>query len=176
MSQHTHTDQPMLVYKVVVAGEAEVGKTTLIRRYSTGKFRESRIMTIGVDFQTQVLDIDGRSIKLSIWDIAGQERFDFFRDAFYRGARAIALVYDVTNPLSFKSLPRWQAEGLRECPKARLLVIGNKVDLPRQMPKELALAWSAAQNLPYLETSARTGQGVSYLFEGLARLALSTER
>lgn len=173
MNQASQSSSAIPVFKVVVAGEAEVGKTTLIRRYCTGKFRESRIMTIGVDFQVQVLVIDGRPIKLSIWDIAGQERFDSFRDVFYRGARAIALVYDVNDPASFSGLTRWQAEARRECPQARFMVVGNKIDLPRQVSKDFVQAWTKAQRLPYLETSARTGQGVSLLFEGLARLALA---
>ncbi len=170
------SNQPTSTFKVVIAGEANVGKTTLIRRYCTGKFRESRVMTIGVDFQIQVMVIDGRPVKLSIWDIAGQERFDSFRDAFYKGARAIALVYDVNDPASFSGLTRWQAESRRECPQARFLVVGNKIDLPRQVSQDFVVAWTQAQKLPYLETSARTGQGVKLLFEGLARLALAAGR
>jgi small GTP-binding protein len=162
------------VFKVVLAGDGGVGKTSLIRRYATGKFKESRVLTIGVDFQTQVVEINGRPIKLSIWDIAGQERFGSFRSSFYRGARAVALVYDVTDPLSLENLPRWQTEIARVVPGVRFLVVGNKVDLTRQVPREQAIAWTRSHRLPYLETSARTGQGVRLFFEGLARLTLAS--
>ncbi len=172
------TDRPqereMPVYKVVVTGDGGVGKTSLIRRYATGKFRESRVMTIGVDFQIQVVEIDGRPIKLSIWDIAGQERFGSFRSSFYRGAQAVALVYDVTDPISWENLPRWQAEIARVVPGVRFLVVGNKVDLERQVPRQQAIAWAQSRRLPYLETSASTGQGVRLFFEGLARLTLAS--
>lgn len=161
------------VLKVVVAGDGGVGKTSLIRRYATGKFQESRLMTIGVDFQIQVVNIDGRPVKLSIWDIAGQERFGVFRSSFYRGARAVALVYDVTDPTSLESLPRWKAEIVRVVPGVRFLVVGNKVDLPRRIPREQVIAWTRSRRLPYLETSAKTGQGVRLFFEGLGHLTLA---
>jgi small GTP-binding protein len=164
------------VLKVVVAGDGGVGKTSLIRRYATGKFQESRLMTIGVDFQIQIVSIDGRPVKLSIWDIAGQERFGAFRASFYRGARAVALVYDVTDPTSLKSLPHWQAEISHVIPGARFLVVGNKVDLPRLVPREHVIAWTRSHRLPYLETSAKTGQSVQLFFEGLARLTLAFDK
>jgi small GTP-binding protein len=167
-------EREMPVYKVVVAGDGGVGKTSLIRRYATGKFQESRVMTIGVDFQIQVVEIDGRPIKLSIWDIAGQERFGSFRSSFYRGARAVALVYDVTDPISWENLPRWQAEIARVVSGVRFLVVGNKVDLQRRVPRQQAIAWTQSQRLAYLETSASTGQGVRLFFEGLARLTLTS--
>jgi len=173
------TDQPQApatpVFKVIVAGDGGVGKTSLIRRYCSGKFQESRVMTIGVDFQTQVVEINKKPVKLSIWDIAGQERFGSFRASFYRGAKAVALVYDVTDPVSLTSLPNWHTEIARVVPGVRFLVVGNKVDLERQVPKEKVIAWTRSNSLPYLETSAKTGQGVRLFFEGLARLALTTQ-
>src|SRR3989304_5804177 len=129
------------IVKVVVAGDGRVGKTSLIRRHSAGMFQESRVMTIGVDFQTAVVKLDDRSVKLSIWDIAGQDRFGSFRDSFYRGAQAVALVYDVTDLISMNNVPRWQAEIQRVAPKARFMVLGNKIDLHRVVPRDLAEAW-----------------------------------
>ncbi|RMF35264.1 MAG: GTP-binding protein [Chloroflexi bacterium] len=161
----------MPVLKVVVAGDGGVGKTSLIRRYCTGKFQESRIMTIGVDFQIQVVDLGDRTVKLSIWDIAGQERFGSFRASFYRGARAVALVYDVTDPISLRNLPLWQAEIAKVAPQARFVVVGNKIDLERKVPREKVEAWVREIGLPYLETSALTGEGVQAFFTTLARLA-----
>jgi small GTP-binding protein len=171
------TDQPQTptipTFKVIVAGDGGVGKTSLIRRYCTGKFQESRLMTIGVDFQTQIVEINKKPVKLSIWDIAGQERFGSFRASFYRGAKAVALVYDVTGPVSLTHLPNWHSEIARVVPDVRFLVVGNKVDLERQVPKERVIDWTRSSGLPYLETSAKTGQGVRLFFEGLARLALA---
>ncbi len=161
----------MPVFKVVVAGDGGVGKTSLIRRYCTGKFQESRIMTIGVDFQIQVVHLGDRAVKLSIWDVAGQERFGSFRASFYRGARAVALVYDVTDPISLRNLPLWRAEIAQVAPQAQFMVVGNKIDLERKVPREKVEAWIRRIGLPYVETSALTGEGVQAFFTTLARLA-----
>jgi small GTP-binding protein len=175
MSSDPHdTKQPrsIPVAKVVIAGDGRTGKTSLIRRYCTGMFQESRVMTIGVDFQTKEVDVDGRVIKLSIWDIGGQDRFEAFRDAFYRGAKAVALVYDVTDWPSLNNLPRWYAEIRKVMPQARFIVVGNKTDLHRVVPRDRAKAWTNEQHLPYCETSALTGDGVDLFFKALAWLAL----
>lgn len=159
------------IVKVVVAGDGAVGKTSLIRRFSEGMFIASRVMTIGVDFQTASVEVSGQKIKLSIWDIAGQDRFGSFRGSFYRGARAVALVYDVTDRLSWDNLPRWQAEIAKVAPAARYVVVGNKIDLDRSIPREEAEQFASNQGFPYIETSALTEAGVKEFFNTLGRLA-----
>lgn len=157
--------------KVVVAGNGNVGKTSLIRQYCEGKFEASRVMTIGVDFQTKVVQLPGGPVKLSLWDVAGQDRFKSFRTGFYRGARAVALVYDVTLPESFASLPKWRDEVLQSAPKTRFIVVGNKIDLTPKLPADLAQAWAASIDAPHLLTSAATAAGVPHLFQSLAQAA-----
>jgi small GTP-binding protein len=164
------------IVKVVVAGDAGVGKTSLIRRYCTGMFQESRVATIGVDFQIKIVEMDGKSIKLSIWDIAGQERFGAFRDSFYRGARSVALVYDVSDPTSLENLPRWQTEVMRVCQTARFVVVGNKLDLECKTPREQVAEWARSMSYPYIETSALTAQGVDEFFLTLTRLATTKSK
>jgi small GTP-binding protein len=155
-------------YKVAIVGAGGVGKTTLLRRYATGKFRESRIMTIGVDFETIEVELKGQLIKLTVWDLAGQERFASFRDSFYKGARAVALVFDVNDPASFDDLPHWLQETQGVVPDAYLVVNGNKTDLPRVVPPEEGKAYAASVNAAYVETSAKTGEGVGQFFRYLA--------
>jgi small GTP-binding protein len=152
-------------------GDGGVGKTTLLRRYTTGKFQESRVMTIGVDFQTITVDLKGQPIKLTVWDLAGQERFASFRDGFYRGSRAVALVYDVADMVSFQGLPRWLTEAQGVVPGARLILTGNKIDLPRAVPQELARAYAREIKALYTETSCLTGEGVPRFFMALATAA-----
>ncbi len=171
--QRDHRDTPSIpVTKVVIAGDGRAGKTSVIRRYCAGKFDISRVMTIGVDFQTKEVDVEGQRVKLSIWDIGGQDRFEAFRDTFYRGAKAVALVYDVTDLFSLNHLPRWHAEIKAVAPAARFIVVGNKIDLHRTVPREQAEAWAKSLHLPYCETSALTGVGVEIFFKALAWLAL----
>jgi len=163
----TSTDST-LRYKVAIAGSGGVGKTTLLRRYATGKFQESRIMTIGVDFQTIEVDLKGQPIKLTVWDLAGQQRFAPFRDSFYKGARGVALVFDVHDRGSFADLPHWLEETQKVVPDAYLVVNGNKTDLPRVVTLEEGKAHAASINAAYVETSAKTGEGVPQFFRYLA--------
>lgn len=163
-------DIPLL--KVVVVGDGAVGKTTLIRRYCEGKFHASRVATIGVDFYTQHVDLTGGTVKLSIWDMAGQDRFQVVRSGFYRGSLAAALVYDVTSMTSLANLKRWHEEVLGAMARQKLLVVGNKVDLDRVVRSEVGRAAARHFNAPYIETSALTGEGVAGLFEALASLAV----
>jgi len=164
------------VYKVVVAGDGNVGKTSLVRRYCEGKFDESRVTTLGVDFQTKLVTLDKTVIKLSIWDVAGQDRFLSFRDTFYRGAHAVALVYDVTSPASFFNLAHWHDEIQSAVPLVPMVVIGNKLDLFAVIPPEEARGWAKSQNMPFLLTSAATGDNVDSFFAGLAYLAVQEQR
>lgn len=160
------------VLKVVVAGDGAVGKTSLIRRYCEGKFDIARVQTIGVDFQTQTVDLPQGTVKLSIWDMAGQDRFAVMRGGFYRGSRASALVFDVTMEETLKSLLRWKDEILEAVQEQPFLVVGNKIDLERTVPQEWGKKLADSINASYVETSALSGEGVPGLFETLARRAV----
>jgi Ras-related protein Rab-35 len=160
------------IYKVLLVGDGNVGKTSLIRRYCDGKFDESRILTIGVDFQVKTVQLGERTLRLSIWDVAGQDRFRLFRDQFYAGTLAAALVYDATSPATFFNLVRWRDEVRVSVPSVPMVVIGNKTDLGPVVPPGEAEGWAKYEGgMPYLETSALTGQNVPELFQGLAYLA-----
>lgn len=165
------TEQPILTYKVVVVGDGSVGKTSLIRRFTEGKFEASRIMTLGVDFQTKLVKLKNQTVKLSIWDIAGQDKFGGFRETFYAGAQTAALVYDVSSPVSFLNLQHWQQDLRRTVPDCPLVVIANKSDLPGTVPVDEAQSWAKSENMPFLQTSALTGQNVESFFLGLAHMA-----
>jgi small GTP-binding protein len=161
--------------KVVFAGDGNVGKTSLIRSYTQGKFETSRVATIGVDFHTHTLELPEGKIKLSIWDMAGQERFQFLRTGFYPGSRAAALVYDVTAPESFEHLAGWREEILKVVPDEKFVVVGNKIDLQRAQDAESARGFAKRIGAPYYETSARTGDGIQAVFRRLAELAAARE-
>lgn len=161
------------IFKVILLGDGNVGKTSLARRYCEGKFEVSRIMTIGVDFQTKVVGLPGQQVKLSIWDVAGQPRFQAVRESFYRGSVSAALVYDLGEKNSLDNLPNWVEEVRKFTPTVKFVVIGNKLDLVPQ-PPELARAgmeFAMSIGAPFLLTSAATGNGVSAMFDYIARLA-----
>ena len=164
------TSVPLL--KIVIAGDGNVGKTSLIRQYCEGRFEQSRVATIGVDFQTKMVQIKGRTVKLSIWDMAGQIHFQSVRTGLYRGSRTAALVHDVTNPHSLTHLQGWYEEIIAVVPQQRFLVVGNKIDLQPDYDATEAKKFAAAIKAPYLTTSASTGTGVQKMFLGMALLAL----
>jgi small GTP-binding protein len=159
------------VLKVVIAGDENVGKTSLVRRYCEGKFDASRVATIGVDFQTQVVQLPEQSVKLSIWDMAGQEHFRAVRTGFYRGSLAAALVYDVTYPESLVHLERWREEITEILPDQQFVVAGNKIDLVQTRGYKKGVNFSDSISAHYLETSALSGEGVADLFTAMAQIA-----
>ncbi|MDD5370882.1 MAG: GTP-binding protein [Anaerolineaceae bacterium] len=159
------------IRKVLIAGDDNVGKTSLVRRYCEGRFESSHQMTIGVDFQGKVVELPGGPVKLSIWDLAGQQRFESIRTSFYRGSLATALVYDLDVPDTLKSLARWFKEIIQMLPKQPFLVVGNKCDLVTETTDRVGLQLAAVIHAEYVRTSALTGEGVDAMFEKLAVMA-----
>lgn len=129
----------MLNVKLVIVGASGVGKTSLRTKYTSGRFSTNYRATIGADFLTKTIphpSIPDETVQLQIWDTAGQERFSGLSSAFFRGADAVILVYDVTDPLSLDSLTRWWNEFKMRCPIEEgaeadfpVAVVGNKMDL-----------------------------------------------
>lgn len=190
-----------VLLKVIILGESNVGKTSLMNQYVNKKFTNQYKATIGADFLTKELIVDDRVVTMQIWDTAGQERFQSLGVAFYRGADCCVLgvscflrlkvvtdrllflvVYDVTAPSTFKSLDSWRDEFLiqaspREPENFPFVLLGNKVDLePRAISTKRAQQWCQTKNnMPYFETSAKEGLNVELAFQSIARAALSQQ-
>ena len=98
------------LFKVVIIGDSAVGKSNLLSRYARNEFNLHSKATIGVEFQTQSMDIDGKEVKAQIWDTAGQERFRAVTSAYYRGAFGALLVYDISRRSTFDNVGRWLQE------------------------------------------------------------------
>jgi small GTP-binding protein len=167
------------LFKSIVVGDGGVGKTALTLRFSKGFFTEDYKMTIGVDFHVKTIDLDTEEgpirCKLQLWDTGGQERFSSIRPMYYRGSLGAVLVFDLTNPASFEHLPQW-IEEVRANIKAEipLLLVGNKSDLidQRSISIEEVNQFTNDFNLYYMETSAKTGDGVGDCFYILACLMI----
>ncbi|KAH7573381.1 hypothetical protein JRO89_XS03G0134200 [Xanthoceras sorbifolium] len=102
------------LFKIVIIGDSAVGKSNLLSRYARNEFNPHSKATIGVEFQTQSMEIDGKEVKAQIWDTAGQERFRAVTSAYYRGAVGALVVYDITRRTTFDSVGRWLDELKRE--------------------------------------------------------------
>ncbi len=162
-------DAPPL--KITLGGDGNVGKTTLIKRLCTGEFDASRVMTIGVDFHLYDLSQTQVTRRLIVWDVSGQDQFAFTRRAFYRGSKAVGLVYAVSDRLSFEKLCVWRDEIRTLLPRVPLALAANKTDLPCQVVSEEGRRLADAWNAPFFETSCVTGEGVADFFGTLAELA-----
>lgn len=107
-SEETQTED--YLFKIVLIGDSAVGKSNLLARFARDEFYPNSKSTIGVEFQTQKLDINGKEVKAQIWDTAGQERFRAVTSAYYRGAVGALLVYDISRRLTFENIGRWLNE------------------------------------------------------------------
>jgi small GTP-binding protein len=151
--------------KVVLLGDAGVGKTCLLRRVSTDQFFQDQSPTIMAGFIRRSIEIEGQEYEIALWDTAGQEQYRSVIPNTIRNAHFALLVFDVSNQESFQSLPTW-IELLRSTSTCRFLIAGNKVDITdgRVVTSEQASDWAAAQYSEYAEVSARSGHGVDALF------------
>ncbi|KAF1863596.1 hypothetical protein Lal_00030662 [Lupinus albus] len=155
------------VFKVVVIGDSAVGKTQILSRFAKNEFCFDSKSTIGVEFQTKTVTINGKVIKAQIWDTAGQERYRAVTSAYYRGALGAMLVYDITKRQSFDHVVRW-VEELRAHADSSIVImlVGNKGDLvdQRLVPAEDAVEFAEEQGLFFSETSALSGDNVENAF------------
>jgi len=159
------------LFKILIIGDSGVGKSALLVRFADDAFTESYISTIGVDFKIRTLDIDGKSVKLQIWDTAGQEKFRTITSSYYRGAHGIIVCYDITDGASFNHVRDWLAEIERySTGKVRKLLVGTKADLSTKRVVEYTKAKAFADdcNFSFIETSAKTAQNVEEAFLQMA--------
>lgn len=160
------------LFKIVLIGDSAVGKSNLLSRFARNEFDSNSKATIGVEFQTQVVEIDGKEVKAQIWDTAGQERFRAVTSAYYRGAVGALVVYDITRRSSFDSVKRWLEELTIHCDTAvgRMLV-GNKCDLEniREISTEEGKSLAEEEGLCFMETSALDSTNVEAAFEIVIR-------
>eukprot|EP00768_Dysnectes_brevis_P000505 gnl/Dysnectes_brevis/1109_a1240_4317.p1 GENE.gnl/Dysnectes_brevis/1109_a1240_4317~~gnl/Dysnectes_brevis/1109_a1240_4317.p1 ORF type:complete len:207 (-),score=16.62 gnl/Dysnectes_brevis/1109_a1240_4317:74-655(-) len=158
--------------KLVLLGGSAVGKSSLVLRFVRNSFIDYQEPTIGAAFLTQTVVIDDTTIKFEIWDTAGQERYGALAPMYYRGAPAAVVVYDITSPPSFKRAKEWVEELRRETDDDVVIALaGNKCDLEakRRIPTEDGQSYAAANNLLFMETSAKQNIGVSQLFQEIAK-------
>ncbi|XP_010544112.1 PREDICTED: ras-related protein RABA2a [Tarenaya hassleriana] len=156
------------LFKVVLIGDSGVGKSNLLSRFTRNEFCLESKSTIGVEFATRTLQVEGRTVKAQIWDTAGQERYRAITSAYYRGALGALLVYDVTKPTTFENVSRWLKE-LRDHADSNIVImmIGNKTDLKhlRAVATEDAESYAEKEGLSFIETSALEATNVEKAFQ-----------
>ncbi|XP_017270395.1 ras-related protein Rab-19-like [Kryptolebias marmoratus] len=172
-----HDDTFDFLFKIILIGDTNVGKTCVVQNFKSGIFTEKQQNTIGVDFTVRTVDIEGRKVKIQVWDTAGQERFRTITQSYYRSAHGAVIAYDITKDSTFDSVSHWIKEvELYGASNVVLVLIGNKCDLEneRQVPFEKACNLAKERGiLAALETSAKESQNVEEAFLMMARELLS---
>ncbi|MBD3230943.1 MAG: GTP-binding protein [Candidatus Lokiarchaeota archaeon] len=164
----------MLAFKLVVVGDYAVGKTTLILNFTEHKFREMYIPTIGVQFSVKDVKLEDEIVKLTVWDIAGQDEFKYVRTEFYKGASAIILVYDITRNETLENLQDWYIDVIQNAGEIPLLILGNKCDLEKKRNVSIEDAKKYVKEKKFknvidiVETSAKTSVNVEDAFIKIA--------
>ena len=154
--------------KYIIIGEPSVGKSNLLMKFANNKFTEDYQATIGVEFGAKNITIDDQIFRIQIWDTAGQENFRSITRAYYKNSVCAMLVYDITNRSSFENLQDWLKDIISQSPKTVLIILlGNKIDLKekREVEYEEGEQFAQKNGLIFMETSAKTGEGVEEIFK-----------
>lgn len=172
-----HDDSFDFLFKIILIGDSNVGKTCVVQNFKSGIFSEKQQNTIGVDFTVRTVDIEGRKVKMQVWDTAGQERFRTITQSYYRSAHGAMIAYDITRRSTFDSVTHWIKEvELYGASNVLLVLIGNKCDLEDERQVLFEEACNLAKErgiLAALETSAKESQNVEEAFLMMARELLS---
>lgn len=172
-----HDDSFDFLFKIILIGDSNVGKTCVVQNFKSGIFSERQQNTIGVDFSVRTVDIEGKKIKMQVWDTAGQERFRTITQSYYRSAHGAIIAYDITRRPTFDSVSHWIKEvELYGATNVVLVLIGNKCDLEPERQVQFEEACNLAKEagiLAALETSAKESQNVEEAFMMMARELLA---
>jgi small GTP-binding protein len=160
--------------KVLLTGAAAVGKTSLVQRFIKNRFQANYKLTVGVDILTKDVEFrPGEIATLSIWDIGGQQRFEFIRSTFYKGAAGTLLVFDLTREQTYTEIRKWLTEIRQFAGDIPFVLIGNKADLMEDVgvviDRDEARSFAEKEGSIYIETSAKTGVNVDEAFTELTR-------
>ena len=159
------------VYKVLLLGDSTVGKTCILLKYTDKIFQETHMMTIGLDYRLKTMTLkSGKEVKLQIWDTAGQDRFRSITKNYYKGSHGIILIYDITSISTFENVKSWVSQIHEEISdKVVIYLVANKIDMEeeRKIKKEEGIQLAEELGVPFIETSAKTGENIDDIFNDI---------
>ncbi|MGV9206275.1 MAG: Rab family GTPase [Promethearchaeia archaeon] len=165
--------------KILIGGDASVGKTTLLYRYVDGVFKEDTTMTVGVEFRVKEVELESTKCQLQLWDLGGQERFRFLMEKYVSGADGALVLYDTTSMSSFISIRKWAQLFRRKNESLPIVLVATKCDLEDySIVKDYYadLKRKKLKMLDYIKTSAKTGLNVNTVFKCLAKNLIENEK
>ena len=161
-------------FKISVIGDGQVGKTSLIKKFTQGSFEKDYVKTIGAQFSKYEKEIEGDEIRLIFWDIAGQDDFLFLRPSFYKESSAAIIVYSLEESelgtRSYEHIVNWYENIKKFCGDIPIILFANKVDLVEEDDIDVSVIQNLVEQhgfLGYYITSAKTGKGVHDAFNTL---------
>ena len=160
-------EENFCLYKVIVVGDAEAGKTSALGSFTGDHFNPTYIPTIGVDFRIRTIELDEFRIKLKMWDLAGQPRFRTVTRAFYRGCVGVVLMYNATKEETFENVPYWIEEISRYAhPDAKIVLVGTNGDRVDEKVVDYTRArdFASERQIPFFEVSSKDGTNVELAF------------
>ncbi len=161
------------IIKLLMIGDSNVGKSSMLLKYINNQFSNTFITTIGIDFQIKYLKVNDKNVKLQLWDTAGQERFRTITTSYFRGAQGCIVTYDVTNKESFNNIKRWMEDIHLQCGKnIDVFIVANKIDLDldRLISQEEGENLAKKYKVPYFECSAKSGKNIEETFFNIAMI------
>lgn len=154
------------LFKILFLGDSNVGKTSIVNSYCDNDFSNSN--TIGVDFNSKITEINNKLIKFNIWDTSGDEKFRNIVNCYYKGARGIILVFDITNYDSFENLHNWMNDINDNSDNyfVPIVLVGNKCDLidKREVNLDEIIELSDKLDIDYIEVSAKEKINLDKIF------------
>lgn len=161
-----------LKIRLMLIGDSNVGKTSIIKRYCNNQFSPSYISTVGIDFETKYLRLNGKIINLQIWDTAGQERYKVLAKNYYKNSDGFIIVYDITDKKSFNNVANWITQIKDSASEnVKCVLLGNKCDLEELRQVDINQGKDLANNyhLKFYETSAQKGNNIQKVFIDLVK-------
>ena len=150
--------------QLLIIGDSSVGKTSILTRFTEDKFTTNYINTIGIDFFSKDEIFNNKKIRIKIWDTAGEERYRALTQGFFKSANGIIITYSVNDVDTFENLKYWIQSihtNLGENDLVKIIIIGNKIDLDREVNFDDAKKYAEDNGYKYFETSAKSGKGIN---------------
>lgn len=172
-----------LLVKILIIGDTNVGKSSIMTRFCDNKFDMNMLTTIGIDYKTKNVILDGGSVKIQIWDTAGQERFRSITTAYYRGTNGIMIVYDITQPKTFTNVKFWlESIAKYTYDNVPIVLVGNKIDMTHHNRPQNYISYHQGQSLAdkhdilFFETSALTNINIDKAILTLVKHAKRSDK
>lgn len=162
------TDNFDYLVKILLIGESGVGKTCVLEQFIESKFTTNHLPTIAIDFRMKILKINNIKLKMQLWDTAGQERFNTLTTGFFKSSHGVIIIYSITDKNSFEKVFKWMDQISLLGPKGvKIILVGNKNDLDdkREVSYEQGRDLAKDFDIPFFETSAKTGREVDDVFK-----------